>query len=453
MIPCNYPVVHAFTTCSVWDSKADFLLYTQQGPCLIEWIPDVCLDTAMPSRSVPRGRPYTNITHDSATGLMVAASSLKAKFVIFDDEGIPTWAPDAPNISDPQIECSTLELISPNDWSTIDGFEFPSNEFVNALETIELETLSTQSGFKEFIVAATTVYRGEDLAVKGASYIFEIVEVVPDKPGTRRYHLKLLCRDDAKGPVSAICGINGYLVSSMGQKIFVRAFELDERLVGVAFLDVGVYVTALKSLKNTLLIGDVVKGVWFVAFQEDPFKLVVLGKSPHPACISTVDFFFSEGQLAIVAGDEEGVIRIYEYDPLNVESQGGQKLILNTEFHGQAEYRSSIATLGRTKDEVPYSRLLTGSADGSLHVLIPVEESVYKRLQLLQGQLTRNVQHIAGIVRNEYSSRPLTKGILDDGLLDIFDELSIQKQVEMTRQIASERSVIVKDLSTHAGSW
>lgn len=30
LVPCGYPVVHAFTTCSVWDSKADFLLYTQQ---------------------------------------------------------------------------------------------------------------------------------------------------------------------------------------------------------------------------------------------------------------------------------------------------------------------------------------------------------------------------------------------------------------------------------------
>ena len=28
---------------------------------------------------------------------------------------------------------------------------------------------------------------------------------------------------------------------------------------------------------------------------------------------------------------------------------------------------------------------------------MPVDEVVYKRLQLLQGQLTRNVQHVAGL--------------------------------------------------------
>jgi len=43
------------------------------------------------------------------------------------------------------------------------------------------------------------------------------------------FKLHLRCRDEAKGPVTAVCGIDGYLVSSMGQKIFVRAFDLDEQ--------------------------------------------------------------------------------------------------------------------------------------------------------------------------------------------------------------------------------
>jgi cleavage and polyadenylation specificity factor subunit 1 len=112
------------------------------------------------------------------------------------------------------------------------------------------------------------------------------VEVVPDPSlaPKRWYKLRLRFRDDAKGPVTAICGFQGYLVSSMGQKvrplsfisfkpgisqygqIFVRAFD-DDRLVGVAFLDVGVYVTSLRTLKNLLLIGDAVKSIMFVAFQ------------------------------------------------------------------------------------------------------------------------------------------------------------------------------------------
>ena len=35
----------------------------------------------------------------------------------------------------------------------------------------------------------------------------------------------------------------------------------------VAFLDVGVYVTSLRCIKNLLLIGDNSQGTWFVGFQ------------------------------------------------------------------------------------------------------------------------------------------------------------------------------------------
>ena len=57
-------------------------------------------------------------------------------------------------------------------------------------------------------------------------------------------------------------------------QVFVRAFDSDERLVGVAFMDVGVYVTSLHTLKNLLLIGDAVKSVMFVAFQVRPLSLL-----------------------------------------------------------------------------------------------------------------------------------------------------------------------------------
>lgn len=105
------------------------------------------------------------------------------------------------------------------------------------MECVTLETLSTETGTKDFIAVSTTINRGEDLAVKGAVstrlflldcmskrlqvYIFEVVEVVPDpEMGQKRWwRLKLHCRDEAKGPVTALCGMDNYLVSSMGQKV------------------------------------------------------------------------------------------------------------------------------------------------------------------------------------------------------------------------------------------
>lgn len=48
------------------------------------------------------------------------------------------------------------------------SFEFATNEYINDLACVTLETASTESGSKDFIVVGTTIDRGEDLAAKGA---------------------------------------------------------------------------------------------------------------------------------------------------------------------------------------------------------------------------------------------------------------------------------------------
>jgi len=249
----------------------------------------------------------------------------------------------------------------------------------------------------------------------------------------------------------------------MGQKLFVRAFDQDERLVGVAFLDVGVYVSSLRSVKNFLVIGDVVKSVWFVAFQEDPYKLVILGKDAHARCLTCADFFFVDEYLSVIACDQEGVIRMFDYDPQDPESKNGQQLLCRSEFHGQVEYRTSLTVARRVKGmdtDIPQAKLMCGATDGALRTLTPVSEAVGKRFQLLQGQLTRNVQHVAGlnpralrIVRNDYMSKPLSRGILDGNLLRTFEDLPITSQNDITRQIGTDRVVILRDWVGLGACW
>ncbi|PCH34488.1 hypothetical protein WOLCODRAFT_148532 [Wolfiporia cocos MD-104 SS10] len=94
------------------------------------------------------------------------------------------------------------------------------------------------------------------------------------------------------------------------KKISVQAFDLDERLVGIAFLDIGVYIMKLWAVKNLLVIGDAVKSVWFVGFQEDPYKLVILGKDPYHICVTSADLFFVDSQVSLLVGDEECIVRI-----------------------------------------------------------------------------------------------------------------------------------------------
>jgi cleavage and polyadenylation specificity factor subunit 1 len=49
--------------------------------------------------------------------------------------------------------------------------------------------------------------------------------------------------------------------------------------------------------------------------QEDPYKLVLLAKDTKRVCATNADFFFTNGELSFVTGDEEGIIRVYEYNP------------------------------------------------------------------------------------------------------------------------------------------
>lgn len=49
--------------------------------------------------------------------------------------------------------------------------------------------------------------------------------------------------------------------------------------------------------------------------QEDPYKLIVLAKDIRRHCVTKADFFFNDKEVTLVAGDEDGVIRIYAYDP------------------------------------------------------------------------------------------------------------------------------------------
>ena len=116
---------------------------------------------------------------------------------------------------------------------------------------------------------------------------------------------------------------------------------------------------------------------------------MLLSKDNHRICVTSADFLFTEGDLRIVTGDEEGIVRIYEYNPqgpsiflsqpldpyrsrqiidlfsfifLDPDSRDGRHLLLRTEFHGQRECRTSVTVAHRTKENppIPSSRLLAG---------------------------------------------------------------------------------------------
>ncbi|EFP85411.2 uncharacterized protein PGTG_11767 [Puccinia graminis f. sp. tritici CRL 75-36-700-3] len=423
----------------------------------------VCLDREIPSTLVKTGRPFNKVFYDSASETVVGASYLETAFANFDEEGNLMWQPDDDSLIRATTFRSSLELILPGKWVTIDGYEFQQNEWVTSMANVELDSRSTVSGRRQFVGVGTTCNRAEDLAARGGIYVFEIVVVNPAQ-NHRTYNraLRLRYYEETKACVTAVDAINGYFLHTMGQKLYAKCFEQDERLLAVGFLDIKPYTTCMRIFKNFILLGDAVKGITLVAFQEEPYKLIELGHTYVDLKCSTIDFLVIDGKLAIVATDLNGVIRIFEYNPTNIESQGGQKLLCRSEFNTSSEMTCSMQFGKRlsAKDEAKVMGTFFASLDGSISSLVPAKEAVYKRLQLVQTRLTRHIQHFAGLnpkghrtVRNDLVSRAINRGILDGELLIKFHLLSVTQQAEIAGLAGSDRETVLVNLLNLRGLW
>lgn len=79
-----------------------------------------------------------------------------------------------------------------------------------------------------------------------------------------------------------MAALSGYLLTCVGTKVLVRSFEDNETLTGIAFIDVQIYVTSVKVVKNTIMLADAYKSVWFVGFQVCPSERRFLGRTSVP---------------------------------------------------------------------------------------------------------------------------------------------------------------------------
>ncbi|WVQ81298.1 protein CFT1 [Cryptococcus sp. DSM 104549] len=447
--------------------KGEYFIRIEDGSFICYLPPTLNTDFAIPCDRYPMARTYTQVSFDPTSAHYVGAASIEVPFQAYDEEGEIQLGPKGENLIPPTNQRSTLELFSQGaePWRVIDGYDFDQNEEVLCMESVMLESPGATGGFRDFIAVGTGFNFGEDRATRGNVYIFEILETVGPEGGTKTsgWKLRLRTKDPARNPVNAISNINGYLLHTNGPKLYVKGLDFDDRLMGLAFLDVQLYATTIKVFKNFIIVGDLSKSFWFVTLQEHPYKFTTVSKDLQQVSVVTADFLVHDGQLTFLSSDRNGDMRMLDFDPTDPDSLNGERLTLKTEYNtGSPAMVSKVIARRKTAEEdwAPQTQIVYATADGALTTVVSVKDARFKRLQLVSDQLVRNAQHVAGLnprafrtVRNDLLPRPLSKGILDGGLLNHFALQPISRQKEMMRQIGTDAVTVASDLQALGGFW
>lgn len=116
------------------------------------------------------------------------------------------------------------------------------------------------------------------------------------------------------------------------------------------------------------------------------------------------DFFVHENHLGFVAFDADQNLLVYSYCPQERDTQGGRMLVKHADFSVKCSVTTSLSL--RCYERIapmmplePAERhlLLYGSKEGTVGLMLPITESRYRRLQMLQSRLTTGMQHRAGL--------------------------------------------------------
>jgi len=285
-------------------------------------------------QKVELGEDIHAVAYHPPMDCYVVATSSRVDFELpKDDEHHKEWAREDIAFK-PTMEKGCLKMISPINWTVIQTVEFDPFEVVMCVKTLNLEVSETTNERRQLIVVGTAITRGEDLATKGRVYVYDIVNVVPelDRPETNKKLKEIAKEDIPRGAVTGVSeiGTQGFMLVAQGQKCMVRGLKEDNSLLPVAFMDMNCYVTSVKELPGTGLcvFGDIAKGVWFAGYTEEPYKMILFGKSAKNMETVAVDLLPDGNELFIVAADSDCNLHVMQYDPERKFSISKSKLLL-----------------------------------------------------------------------------------------------------------------------------
>ncbi|XP_045761794.1 cleavage and polyadenylation specificity factor subunit 1 isoform X1 [Maniola jurtina] len=354
----------------------------------------------------------------------------------------------------------SVMLFSPVSWEIIPNtrIEFEEWEHVTCFKNVSLSYEGTRSGLRGYIAIGTNYNYGEDITSRGRIIIYDIIDVVPEpgQPLTKNRFKEIYAKEQ-KGPVTALTQVLGFLISAVGQKIYIWQLK-DNDLVGVAFIDTQIYVHRMLAVKNLILVADVYKSISLLRYQDQQRTLSLVSRDLRTAQIYEMEFMVDNMNLGFLVSDLDGNFALFMYQPQARESYGGQRLIRKCDYHlGQQVHAMFRIAARATPGQPPQRRHVTmfTTLDGGLGYVLPVSEKVYRRLLMLQNVMNNYCCHIAGLNprahRTYKSARKAAgggaaRGILDGDLVALYTSMPIAEQQDIAKKIGTKVEEIMGDL-------
>ncbi|XP_048849144.1 cleavage and polyadenylation specificity factor subunit 1 [Brienomyrus brachyistius] len=447
-----------------------FLYFNKQGELRISVLPTyLSYDAPWPVRKIPLRCAAHYVTYHVESKVYAVCLSVKEPCTRIprmtgEEKEYEAIERDERYIN-PQQEKFSIQLISPVSWEAIPNTRIDLEEWehVTCMKTVALKSQETVSGLKGYIAAGTCLMQGEEVTCRGRILILDVIEVVPEpgQPLTKN-KFKILYEKEQKGPVTALCHCSGYLVSAIGQKIFLWSLK-DNDLTGMAFIDTQLYIHQMYSIKNFILAADVMKSISLLRYQEESKTLSLVSRDAKPLEVYSIEFMVDNNQLGFLVSDRDKNLLVYMYLPEAKESFGGMRLLRRADFNVGAHVNTFWRMPCRGAMEAGSKKTLTwdnkhitwfATLDGGIGLLLPMQEKTYRRLLMLQNALTTMLPHHAGL--NPKAFRMLhtdrrtlqnpVRNILDGELLTKYLYLSTMERSELAKKIGTTSDIILDDL-------
>lgn len=435
-------------------------LDTNKNARIVELSEHYCYDGNWPVRRIPVGETIKSVAYHESSHTYIVSTFKEIPYKCVDEDGNPIVGTKLDKPSALSYKGRVL-LISPISWTSIDSISLDDNEIGLQVKSLALDIGSENKRFKrkkELILIGSGKYRMEDLSANGSYTLLEIIDIVPEpgKPETN-HKFKEITREDTKGAVTAICDVSGRFLIAQGQKIIVRDIK-DTTAVPVAFMDLSMFISEAKSFGNLVLLGDTMKGVSLAGFDAEPFRMLPLSKDTQENDVNCADFIYKDEDMFILAADNDQMIHVLQYNPEDPKSSNGQRLLRRSSFN--TNFSTTCMKSIPKHEQVPESidtinmplQNIASTAEGAMYVVFPVSEITYKRMFILQQQLTDKQYHHCGLnprlnrigdveTETEQNSRP----ILDCEILKRYTKLNLDRRRALGQKMS------IKNIS--ADTW